>query len=168
MKKVFLLTVLFVTILLSGITGIAQAEIIPPSGEGQIGLQAAVLCESLTLRQEPNDTSKAVKTLKYRDLVIVAEQSDGWAYCVLGDSENSPSGWVKSDFIIIDPAWYRTEAKTPVYAWNDTSAPKVALLDANTVVLDPQTYLPILKDEGEWLIVSLRGAAGWIYVGTER
>ena len=35
-------------------------------------------------------------------------------------------------------------------------APKVALLSKGTM-------LPILKDEGEWLIVSLRGATGWIY-----
>jgi hypothetical protein len=35
-------------------------------------------------------------------------------------------------------------------------APKVALLSKGTM-------LPILKDEGEWLIVSLRGASGWIH-----
>ena len=44
---------------------------------------------------------------------------------------------------------------TPVYAWNDTAALKVGLLD-------PGTTLPILKDTGDWLIVSLRGATGWI------
>ena len=57
---------------------------------------------------------------------------------------------------IVNPTWYRTDDTTPVYAWNDTMAPKVALLSKGTV-------LPILKDEGEWLIVSLRGATGWIY-----
>ena len=67
-----------------------------------------------------------------------------------------PPGGGKTDFLAIDPAWYRTEEKTPVYAWNDTSAPRVALLDENTT-------LPILKTEGNWLVVSLRGAAGWIW-----
>ena len=52
-------------------------------------------------------------------------------------------------------AWYVTETETPVYAWNDPSAPKVALLDKNA-------KLPILKEEDEWYIVSLRGATGWI------
>lgn len=42
-----------------------------------------------------------------------------------------------------------------VYAWNDTAAPKVALLDKNT-------RLPILKEEGGWYLVSLRSAVGWI------
>ena len=51
--------------------------------------------------------------------------------------------------------WYKTAESTPVYAWNDTEAPKVALLDAGTV-------LPILRDDGDWIVVGLRGAAGWI------
>lgn len=168
MKKNAWLTILTALILMLGCFGTVHAEILPPFGEGQIGLQAAVLCDSLTVREEPDTSSKAVQTLRYRDLIIVTEQTDGWAHCFLGDAEDSASGWVNADYITIDPAWYRTETKTPVYAWNDTSAPKVALLDANTEFLDPDTFLPILKDEGEWLIVSLRGAVGWICAGTGR
>ena len=70
--------------------------------------------------------------------------------------DDGPAGWVNADYLAIDPAWYRTEALTPVYAWNERTAPKVALLDTNTL-------LPILRQEGPWLVVSLRGAAGWIY-----
>lgn len=158
MKKFGWFTILAAVILLLGSTGIAQAQILPPHGEGQIGLQAVVLCEALTVRQEPSASSKAVKTLPYGALPIVIKQSDGWAYCALGDDEDSPSGWVNADYIIVDPAWYRTDEQTPVYAWNDTAAPKVALLD-------PNAALPILKEEGDWLIVSLRGAAGWIHKG---
>ena len=168
MKKHAWKTILLIMILLTGILGTAQAEIIPSRGMGQTGLQASVLCSSLTLREEPDAASKALQTLKYRDLIIVTKQSDGWAFCFLGDSEGSASGWVNSDYIAVDPAWYRTEKKTPVYAWNDTAAPKVALLNANTVLLDPDTYLPILKDEGDWLLVSLRGAAGWIHTENRR
>ncbi len=160
MKKTVFLAML--TALILALIGTVHAEIIPPFGEGQIGLQAVVLCESLTLRQGPSASSDALQTLQYHDLIIVTEQTDGWAYCVLGDSEDAAAGWVNADYIVVDPAWYRTEAKTPVYAWKDTAAPKVALLDANADFLDPDTFLPILKDEGEWLVVSLRGAAGWI------
>lgn len=156
MKKVGWLTILTALVLTLGSIIVAQAQIIPPHGEGQIGLQAVVLCETLTVRQEPSASSKAVETLPYGSLPIVVKQpSDGWAYCALGDAEDSPTGWVNTDYIAIDPAWYRTDETTPVYAWNDTKAPKVALLDKDTT-------LPILKDEGDWLIVSLRGAAGWI------
>ena len=155
MKKRFWPSILLVLVfILSGIQTVS-AEIIPARGEGQIGLQAVVLCNTLTVRKEPNGSAKAVKTLQYGALPIVTKQEDGWAYCVLGDSENSPSGWINIDYILIDPSWYKTGDKTPVYAWYDTASPKVALLDKGTT-------LPILKDEGDWLIVSLRGATGWI------
>lgn len=139
----------------------AQAEILPPHGEGQIGLQAVVLCEELTLRHEPRAASQALATLQYGDLPIVIHQENGWAYCVLGDSEDSPAGWLNADYIAVDPAWYRTEAQTPVYAWSGTDALKVALLDKDET-------LPILKQDGPWLLVSLRGAAGWILMPTEK
>jgi len=105
--------------------------------------------------QEASASAKSVQTLSYGDLPIVMEQKDGWAYCATGDSEDSAKGWLNADYIAIDPSWYRTEKKTAVYAWNDTSAAKVALLDAGVT-------LPILKEEGDWLVVSLRGASGWI------
>ena len=158
MKK--LLTILTV---LTFMLGVAQAEVIPPYGEGQIGLHAAILCEELSLREAPGSSSSVAKTLKYGTFILVTEQRDGWARCVLGDAEDSGYGWVNAEYIVVDPAWYRTEEKTPVYAWNDASAPKVALLDVNTEPFDPDTFLPVLKDEGDWLLVSLRGAAGWIH-----
>lgn len=46
--------------------------------------------------------------------------------------------------------------RSSVYAWDDKMAPKVALLEKDTT-------LPVLKEEEEWLIVSLRGAVGWIH-----
>ena len=155
MKKYIRSAILTLMVIIIG-SAAAQAEIIPPYGEGQIGLQAVVLCESLTIRQEPSGNSAAANTLQYGDRIIVTNQSNGWAECFLSDAEGAgPAGWVNTDYIAIDPAWYRAEAATTVYAWNDTSAPKVALLDKDTV-------LPILKEDGEWLVVSLRGAAGWI------
>lgn len=157
MKKMGWLTILMVLVLALGSIGAVQAEIIPPRGEGQIGLQAVVLCDELTVRREPNASSKAVRTLHQGNQLIVYRQSNGWAECFLSDDVDAePAGWVNADYIAIDPAWYRTEKKTPVYAWNSTSAPKVALLGKNTT-------LPILKNEGDWLIVSLRGATGWIH-----
>ena len=151
------LLILTLLILIFGSIASVHADILPPYGEGQIGLQAVVLCERLTVRQEPSTGSAAVKTLQYGDRVIVTKQEDGWASCFTSDNvDASPAGWVNMDYIAIDPAWYRTEEATPVYTWNDRNAPKVALLDKDTT-------LPVLKEEDEWLIVSLRGAAGWIH-----
>jgi hypothetical protein len=156
MKKKVCLTILLAMIIVFGSLGAVKAEIIPPVGEGQFGLEAVVLCESLTVREEPNTASKAVQTIKYGRRFSVMKLEDGWAECILSDDvDGGPAGWVNAEYIVIDPAHYRTETKKPVYAWDDTQAPKVALLSANTT-------LPILKEEGDWLLVSLRGAVGWI------
>ena len=157
MRKRIWLAVLLSVILSCAGTARIRAEILPAQGEGQIGYQAVVLCESLTVRQERSASSKAVETLHYGDTFAVQDRWDVWASCFTSDDVDAgQTGWVNSDYIIVNPTWYRTDDTTPVYAWNDTMAPKVALLSKGTV-------LPILKDEGEWLIVSLRGATGWIY-----
>ena len=51
MKKHVWITILIVMTLIIGSIWTVQAEIIPPYGEGQIGLSAVVLCENLTVRQ---------------------------------------------------------------------------------------------------------------------
>lgn len=163
MKNLKRLAILVAFVLALASIGLAHAEIIPPYGMGQIGYHAAILCDELSLRESPSLSSRVVQTLRHGDFIIVTNQEDGWARCVLGDAEDSASGWVNADYIVVDPAWYRTEEKTPVYAWNDTSAPRVALLGVNTELFDPNTFLPILKTEGEWILVSLRGAVGWIH-----
>ena len=157
MKKHIWLTVLaLVMMIVLGSVITAQAEIIPPYGEGQIGLSAVVLCENLTLRQAPGADAGILDTLHNGARIIVSEQKDGWAHIFTSDSEDSEEGWVKTDYLVIDPAWFRADSATPVYAWNDTSALKVGLLDKDTV-------LPVLKDDGEWIVVGLRGASGWIH-----
>ena len=165
MKKYSWLTILTVMVLVIGCIGTACAEIIPPCEPGQqIGYPAVVLCETLTLREKPNTSAKTVKTLNYGDLPIVVgadlpegpKEENGFVYCTLGDSEDSPCGWINSDYIFINPAWYVTEKNTAVYAWNDTDAPRVALLDKDI-------RLPVLKEDGDWYVVSLRGAVGWIH-----
>lgn len=152
-KKGSVLFIALGTVMLGGVT--CFASVIPPQGQGQIGLSSVVLCDSLSLHTDPAYDSASVETLRYGNRIIVLNQKAGWAEVVTGDAEDSPHGWVDGSYIAVDPAWYRTEDATTVYAWDDTSAPKVALLDAGVT-------LPILRDDGNWLVVSLRGAAGWI------
>lgn len=164
MKKYGWLSMLTVLLLALACAGPASAAIIPPEEPGQqIGWQAVVLCETLTLRAKPSASSKAVETLRYGDLPIVVgadlpsgpKKENGFVYCALGDAVDSPVGWINADYLFINPAWYVADQETAVLAWNDAAAPKVALLEKNT-------RLPILKEEDGWLLVSLRGAVGWI------
>ena len=165
MKKHSWLAIPAALVLALGCAAAVYAEIIPPYEPGQqIGYPAVVLCDTLTLREKPTASSRAIQTLNYGDLPIVvdadtasgAKEENGFVYCTLGDSEDAPVGWINADYIFINPSWYVTVKNTAVYAWNDTSAPKVALLDKGT-------RLPILKEESDWFVVSLRGATGWIH-----
>ena len=165
MKKYGWLAILTALVLAAGCIGTVCAEVIPPEGPGQqIGYVAVVLCEELTLREKPSASSKALQTLNYGDRPIAVGadspegpmKENGFVYCTLGDSEDSPCGWINADYVVINPAWYVTEKDTAVYAWNDSAAYKVALLGKGT-------RLPILKEEGDWYIISLRGASGWIH-----
>ena len=157
MKKHIWLTILALMMIVFGSIMTVQAEVLAPYGEGQIGLQAVVLCDSLTVREQPSVNTRAVRILHSEDRIIVTKQEDGWAQICISDAVDAgPEGWVKTDYIVIDPAWYRADSATPVYAWNDTSALKVGLLDSGTI-------LPVLKEDGEWIVVGLRGASGWIH-----
>ena len=131
------------------------ASIIPPKGPGQIGLSSVILCNSLTVRDSASSSAGAVATVHYGDRIIVMDEKNGWSHITLGDSEDSTQGWVNTDYILVDPSYYETDDDTTVYAWNSTSAKKIALLNEGNI-------LPIIKDDGDWILVSIRGASGWI------
>ena len=104
MKKFMRVLLLAALVLAFAGLAVCQAEILFPYGEGQIGYQAVVLCESLTVRQSRSASAKVVTTVPYGSMIIVTEEKDNWAKCVLSDSEDALSGWVNSEFIAIDPA----------------------------------------------------------------
>ncbi|MBO4367177.1 MAG: hypothetical protein J5859_00575 [Clostridia bacterium] len=157
MKKYTWLTILTVLVLTFGSVFTAQAMIIPPQGEGQIGIQAVVMLNELPVYETPDTSSKVVEILQSGSLIILMKQENGWAECCLSDDVNAaPAGWVNTEDLLIDPAWYMTNEETPVYAWNDTEAPVFE-------VFEDTTLLPILNNDGEWLVVSLNGASAWIH-----
>ncbi len=133
---------------------LAQASIRPGYGMGQTGYMAIVLCEKLTVRDTPSTRGKSLTRLSYGTQFVVGAMENGFYECYL--SENGPSsGWVLAEYVLVDPSWYVADQATSIYAWNDTGAKKVGLVSSGT-------ELPIIQDMGSWLVVSLRGAAGWI------
>lgn len=156
MKKRTWISIVMALVLATGCIAAAHAELLPADGEGQIGLTGVVLCESLTVHQSASQGAKVVKTLENGQMVIVMKQEDGWAQISISDDVNGgPLGWVKADYLAVDPAWFLTDSETHVYAWGSLQANKVALIEAGT-------RLPVLMQDGDWIVVGLRGAAGWI------
>lgn len=153
---------------LTMLCGTASATILPASGVDEdfkawTGIEctpAVMLCESLSVLDNRGDQGgKKVNTLLYsgKDIPVI-ESWDGYAKIYYADG--TKTGWVRSDYLMMNPAWYLCDEDTQVYAYPDSMAPRVALLDAGT-------KLAILTEtaddnEREWVCVSLRGAAGWI------
>lgn len=162
MKRIFLI---LLSLLCCAAT--ASASILPATGvdedfKARTGLEcqkAVVLCESLSILDNRGDQGgKKVDTLRFGNTVPVIESWDGYAKIYYADG--SKTGWVRNDYLLIDPAFYLCDESTQVYAYPDAMAPKVALLDKGT-------QLPILTEyQGDtingWVCISLRGAAGWI------
>lgn len=147
----------------------ASASILPAAGvdadfkafTGMDCTPAVVLCESLSILDNRGDQGgKKVGTLLYTGKTIpVIESWDG--YAKISYMDGSETGWVRNDYLLMDPAYYVCDESMQVYAYPDVMAPKIALLDKGT-------KLPIITEYddgvsiGGWVCVSLRGAAGWI------
>ena len=171
MKRLISLFTLFALCcgLLTALPGMeaAQATILAPEGvdvdfyswTGIACTPAVILCENLTVYDARGDQGgKKVTTLHYTgDTIPVIEEWDGWAHIYYSDG--TKTGWVHSEYLLMDPAWYVCDQGTPVYAMADTKAPRVGYLATGT-------ELPIIAEYSsgskQWVCVSLRGASGWI------
>ena len=150
MKKIGICLFLALTL----IYGVAFGELTHPRGPGQLGFDAVVISKNISVRPTQNANAKAVKKLNYGDHMAVMSLGNGWCECYLSETEGV-SGYVLEDYILIDPAYITVEEPTPVYAWQAQNAKRVGLLGRG------ETF-PIIRMEGDWLLISLRGAAGWI------
>ena len=150
MKKVGICLLLALVL----ISTAAAGEIVHPIGPGQFGYDAVVISKNVSVRPTQNANAKAVKKLSYGDHLTVQSLGNGWCECYFSETEG-PGGYVLEDYILIDPAYITTEEPTPAYAWQAQNAKRVGLLGRG------ETY-PIIRMEGNWFLISLRGAAAWI------
>ncbi len=117
---------------------------------------AFVLCESLSMRAEASTSAQVVCTLTYGDTFAVTGQSNEWlrASYTLADG-SSLSGWVRGEYVLLDPQYFTSSGETPVYAYPGQDAPRVGLLS------DGQRQPIIAYLEG-YTVISLRGASGFV------
>lgn len=113
---------------------------------------ALVLCESLTLRTLPDTFASALASLPYgTTLTCTGVWHPGW----LEVTANGQTGWVRREFLLLDPQYLTLAAETPVLAWPSQDAPWVGLLDAGASV-------PVLGECDGYTVISLRGASGFV------
>ncbi len=119
---------------------------------GIFAYDAYVLCDSLTLRSKPDINSKSLRSLEHGQKLLVSMREGDWYHVYVSEHVE---GWVKSEYVLINPALYVTEAETPAYAYGSRYAPRVALLSKGDT-------LPIIHSTDAYYVVSLRGASAWI------
>jgi hypothetical protein len=116
-------------------------------------VEGVVLCQSLTVREAPSDEAPAIDKLESGFRFMTDEAIGCYLHVMYRDG--SMEGWVRREYVAVDPAWYVTEESTCAYAWGGEGAPRVALLSAGE-------EMPLLWQNETHYVVSLRGASAWI------
>lgn len=115
-----------------------------------------VLCESLSLRENPDVASPVLVTLKYGAHCTIMEENDSWFNVVYRDEQGrSYEGWIKKDYVLVNPIYFTPGEETPVYAIPSTDSKRVGLISGDT-------EYPIIGEYNGFLAISLRGASGFV------
>lgn len=110
-----------------------------------------VLCESLSVRTQPNSANDAFAQLSYATTFSILAVDGIW-YKVNCDGT---VGWVNGQYVLINPQYYYTQNETAAYAYPNANAQRVGLIDANK-------QLAIIADIDGYYVVSMRGASAFI------
>ena len=139
------------------VTGIKISVFDGNSSEEYNGYDAGfVLCESLSLREKPDVTSNILHTLTYGANCTVIEENGSWYNIVYRNEEGQRySGWVRKEYVIINPNYFTPNGETPVYAIPSSDSKRVGLISGGT------SY-PIIGEFNSFLAISLRGASGFV------
>ena len=121
-----------------------------------------VLCESLSLREGPDVTYGLIDTLSYGENVTILEENGSWYHVVYPVAEPQSydewvwvGGWVRKEYLLINPDYFTPDRETPVYAVPSVSSKRVGLISSGT------SY-PIIGEFNGFLAISLRGASGFV------
>ena len=114
-----------------------------------------VLCQSLTMRESASASAKAVHTLVYGDTVDILAQDGVFTQVAAGDGAQRVRGWVRGEYLLVDPVMYVSAGETAVYAYPGEDAPRVGLLSGG------ETH-PVIARLSGYIVISLRGASGFV------
>ena len=126
----------------------SQAEANPPS----TGDSGYILCETLSARSSPDASSNLMFSLTYGNWVQIMQKQGAWYQIIW----NGKRGWVRNEYVLINPEIFYPYAETAVYALPDKNAKRVGLLSASDI------GYPIISQYGDFWVISLRGACGFV------
>ena len=139
------------------ITGIKMNAVDGSSCEEYNGYDIGfVLCESLSLRENPDVTSNTLHSLPYGAYCTVTEENDSWYNVVYRNKDGQRyNGWVRKEYVLINPNYFTPDGETPVYAIPSSSSKRIGLICS-------ETSYPIIEEFNDFFAISLRGASGFV------
>jgi len=114
-----------------------------------------ILCESLSLRANADTTATRITTIWYGEYVEIIQDAGSWLRVRFYQNNGQFEGWLLSDYVLQNPAFFTATMETPAYAYPSTSAKRVGLIDAGV-------ELPIIAETEGFYVVSLRAASAFI------
>lgn len=138
------------------ITGINMSVFDNTSNEEYNGYDLGfVLCETLSLRENPDATSRIIQTMTYGTYCTVIEEIGSWYNVTYRDESLRYSGWVRKEYVLVNPDYFVPDGETPVYAMPSGSSKRVGLINN-------EARYPIIGEINGFLVISLRGASGFV------
>ena len=94
----------------------------------------------------------AIASLPYgTTLTCTGEKHPGWLEVTAAEQ----TGWVREEFLLLNPSYLTFAEETPVLAWPSAEASWIGLLSAGTSA-------PVLGEVDGYIVISLRGASGFV------
>ncbi|MBQ3156985.1 MAG: hypothetical protein IJB81_08685 [Clostridia bacterium] len=115
-----------------------------------------VLCESLSLREQPDAASTRLHTMTYGTCCTMTAEIGAWykvSYC--DEDHLHHSGWVRKEYVLVNPNYFIPDGETPVYALPSGNSKRVGLIYG-------ETGYPIIGEMNGFFAISLRGASGFV------
>lgn len=119
--------------------------------------QGAVLCNTLVLKQTPSAKAKNLATVPNGAVVFVNSEKDGWLNITYTDNavRKSYTGWVTSDYILLDPFYITAPRAVTCYAVPDADGRAVGMAQLGVKLL-------VICEFGDFYAVSLYGASAFV------
>lgn len=130
----------------------------PVEGEWNGYETAAVLCESLSMRQTPDSSAPRLDSLTNGEVFVILEERDGWYLAVVRSDDGAwwHKGWVLARYTVSPPSYVVTgDSAVDAYAYPAPDAPCVAEVPGGARLL-------VIAQLDGYDVVSLRGASAFI------
>lgn len=117
-----------------------------------------VISQNVSLREGPSTGAARIASVPNGSIFDLLDEQNDWYRVAYFDSKTSQmlEGWVLVDYIVRDPSYVTTTKLTYVYSMPARDSKKVGQLVSGT-------QLVVIGEYGDFWVVNLRSASGFIY-----